>query len=143
MFLTPTARSNADYEALSAVFEFQPSRSATRHSHCFNVSIRDDDILEDAESFTVSLSTSIDGMDVGIATAQVDIVDNDEVSVSLETPAMEVSEGLGSAAVCARLTGISERVVSLALTDLPGTAQGTRKHFLPTRRRLGIARLIE
>ena len=129
MFLTPTARSNADYEALSAVFEFQPSRSATRHSHCFNISVHDDDILEDTESFTVSLSTSIDGVDVTIATAQVDIVDNDNdrVALGLRQSEYTVGEGMGVVEVCADLLGKLGRVVPIVLESLDtgGVAVGT------------------
>ena len=129
LFLTSIARSNTDYEELSTAFEFQPSRTATSHSHCFNVSIRDDDILEDTESFTISLSTSIEAADISVATTQVDIVDNDAVSVSLE-PEIGISEGAGFVTVCARLTGAAERDVSLDLTTLPGTAQGDRNHTI-------------
>ena len=65
-------------------------------------------------------------MDIGVAVAQVDILDNDGVSVSWETPEMEVSEEMGFVEVCARLTGVTKRVVSLGVTDQPDTAQGTR-----------------
>ena len=54
---------------------------------CRNISITDDPILEDVETFTVSLTTTDEKVNINIASATVSVFDNDgEYSIHIPIP---------------------------------------------------------
>lgn len=66
---------DADYISLSSVIVIQPIESR----RCITVLINDDEILESAESFEVSLSSEVDGLVLIPQIATVTLSDNDRM----------------------------------------------------------------
>ena len=93
-----------------------------------DVEIRDDDILEDSETFDVLLSSPNPAVRYTTnQSARVYITDNDRVALGLRQSEYTVGEGTGVVEVCADLLGKLGRVVPIVLesSDTGGVAVGT------------------
>ena len=93
---------------------------------CAMVIINDDDIVENRESLSVSLSSETDCARITGEPAIVTIIDNDYVIVGLNSTEYSVNEGEESATVCVELSGRIERrePIQVTLSTKAGTAQG-------------------
>lgn len=85
---------------------------------CTNISVIDDDIFEDEESFSISLRVDIDAS-IHIRQTTITIQDNDQVSLSLTTNMMTVAEDVGVMEVCVELTGQTEKETPYQLMLIP------------------------
>ena len=64
-----------DYTAVDGTIMFQSNRPT-----CTSVTIIDDDVLEDRETFMISLSSSDSDVNTGIDSASITIIDDDGIS---------------------------------------------------------------
>ena len=71
-----TATYDQDYVGLPRALSFASEQSLNFPS-CVNVTIIDDDVLEERENFTIVLSTEFSGVSVSRARSLVEITDND------------------------------------------------------------------
>ncbi|MGV0006106.1 MAG: Calx-beta domain-containing protein [Candidatus Porifericomitaceae bacterium WSBS_2022_MAG_OTU9] len=91
---TDTATAGDDYTAISAMMITIPAMS--QRSDVFTISILEDEVVESAEVFTVSATTSSAVVSTGTRTASttVTIIDNDTATLSIQGEAtVTVSEG--------------------------------------------------
>lgn len=102
---------------------YEPSGSAEQLL-CQEVPIQNDTILENTESFDVTISTNDRGVNLTRSRVPVYIQDDDGVRVSIEHREYSVQEEAGTLTVCTTLDGVIERNVQLMLHLLPNTAQG-------------------
>ena len=112
-----------DYVETSATLVYEPSGSAEQLL-CQEVPIQNDTILENTESFDVTISTNDRGVNLTRSRVPVYIQDDDGVRVSIEHREYSVQEEAGTLTVCTTLDGVIERNVQLMLHLLPNTAQG-------------------
>ena len=92
---------------------------------CIDVSVADDSLFEDVETFTISLGVSEDtrrAVSIHIGEATIAIVDNDQVSLSLTAESMTLAESTGTFEVCVQLSGQTEKTIpyQLSVTSLEG-----------------------
>lgn len=89
-----------DYSVLNGTLPF----SACQNRSCLTITIHDDLVLENVESFTVTLETT-PGLDIritlGQVVAEIEITDDDSATVGLEQTVYVVSEDGTSVEVCA------------------------------------------
>ena len=84
-----------------------------------NIEIRDDDLLEDSETFDVLLSSPNPAVRYTTnQSARVYITDNDRVTLGLRQSVYTVVEGTGAVEVCADLLGGLGKVVPIMLESL-------------------------
>ena len=119
-----TAVVPGDYTTNSGMLTFAPSEADVQTQQVA-VGIIDDIIDEPDESFTVHLrdlvyGRFVDGRDVAAAT--VNIIDDDEPSVSIADVNVAVDEGDRSATLTIALTGGSSTPVSVGYYTVDGTA---------------------
>jgi len=93
---------------------------------CVNVSIVNDEILENTEQFRVILSSPNSFVRLVRPASLVYVLDNDGVRISLEQREVELSEAreTGSIDICASLVGLTQRNIAVTLTTQQGTASG-------------------
>ena len=104
----PTA--NADYQSISTTLTFNMADSMVQEM-CVNVSLVDDSIFEDDESFVVSLHVEHSAVSIHIQETTVTIEDNDQVTVSFLANETSIPESIGVWQLCVQLTGQTERSV--------------------------------
>ena len=125
--LTPshphTLTVNTDYGNFSALVIFQPSPELVQQQ-CFNISITDDAIFEQDESFSVAIAATNLAVSLHISRATVTIGDDDHVTVGLQGSEFTANEGSGTLDICCDLIGQLERSVSISLETMPQTALG-------------------
>lgn len=131
-----TARAGEDYTATAATFTFSPEDEVLTRT--VTVPILNDDTLETAETFTVTLSNPTDGAvigDNGVVT--VTITDSDMVSVgfSEDTLNVEALEGSRSAEVTVVVEGMADAPVSVEVFTVADTATA-RADFRPVTQRI-------
>ena len=112
-----------DYETFSHSFTFQPLAS-NEQKICQNLTLLDDTLLEDEESLTVTMDVNHHGVSIHINQANVIIIDDDEVTLSLRSSRSVVPEDVGQVSVCVDLEGSTEKTVEYNIVLQPGTAQG-------------------
>ncbi|CAI8022061.1 Extracellular matrix protein FRAS1, partial [Geodia barretti] len=96
---------------------------------CVDVEIYDDSVLEDTETFSITLSSSDPQVIVGaVGVASIIISDDDSVEVSLQGSSYEVDEGL-SVLVCVSLSSDVERNVEVTLTTFSDSATATSDYI--------------
>ena len=119
---TATSSDPQDFTSLSnnAVFDQATSRA------CADISIINDAIFEDSETFTVTVSGVEQGVDfVSPASATVTILDNDIVTIGFEMARYEGNEGEMTEVCVAVSDGVTvERAVTVRLTTQDATAKG-------------------
>ena len=76
-----------------------------------NVSLVDDSVFEDDESFVVSLHVEHSAVSIHIRETTVTIEDNDQVTVSFLANETSIPESIGVWQLCVQLTGQTERSV--------------------------------
>ena len=109
-----------DYQSVSMTLLFEHGQ----HQKCESIEIEDDAILEDTEYFILQLTTSDDDVQLGIDSARIVVVDDDNVTVGLDHEAYSIDESSGQVTVCVSLTGDIERSVTVSVHTQPVTAQG-------------------
>ena len=85
-------------------------------------------MLEDTESFSVSLTSIDDNIQFHISVASVSIEDEDTATALIVGAEFRWQEGAGPADVCVELQGLRERDVRVVLTPRSLTAQGLASH---------------
>ena len=99
--------------------------SAASREECVSITITNDTILEDTESFDVVLSSSDSFLRFTQQTSRVYIIDDDGVRVGLQERTVEVMEGEGQAIpLCVDVVGRFQQNVEVTLESQPDSAQG-------------------
>ena len=93
---------------------------------CGSIVILPDATLEVDEAFTAQLSSSDPRVMITAPTADITILNNDNVTVSLQAASYSIQEG-NSTQICTELTGSSERTVAVTLTTFEGTAGNVKQ----------------
>ena len=70
------------------------------------------------------MNVSHPGVSIHISRANVVIMDDDEVTLSLRSSASVVSEDIGRVEICVDLEGSTEKTIEYSVVTQPGTAQG-------------------
>lgn len=111
----------ADFRPLSHILTFNPAQ-AEMQELCAEVSVLDDQVFEEDESFLVSLQVDHSGVSKDIQQTTVTVLDNDLVTIGLTTNQTSVPESVGVVSLCVRLTGLTERNVSynMQVTSVEG-----------------------
>ena len=93
---------------------------------CVNVSVVDDEVLENTEQFQVQLSSPNSFVRLVRPRSVVYLLDNDGVRISLEQREVELSEAqeTGGIDICVSLVGLTQRDIPVTLTTQQGTASG-------------------
>ena len=132
MYISPLSPSlppaGADYSSFTATVQFSPNATAPQQLACRHIPILQDSMLEDTESFSVSLTSINDNIQFHISTASVSIEDDDTVTALIMGAEFRWQEGAGPAEVCVELQGLRERDVRVVLTPRSLTAQGLTSH---------------
>ena len=102
---------------------YQPSEAVTQ-LHCLRVPILNDSVLENTESFSITITTLDTNVVLTQSRVPVYIQDDDGVRVSLERREYSIREEEGALTVCTTLDGAIEREVQMMLNLVPITAQG-------------------
>ena len=120
VFQEGTATS-ADYSNTDLSYTFSNDSDT---SQCFVLLIIDDGLLEDNESFNVSLSSQQDVVTLVNSTTEVVVQDTSVLTVGFESAAYTITEG-GSTLVCARIFNgsLAEQFV-LPLSIISASEQG-------------------
>ena len=122
---TATSTDPADFSAISHHLTFDQTTSRV----CADVSISDDHVVENDETFSIMIGGGDSGVTfVTPTSAVVTIVDNDIVTIGLQTDRFQGSEG-EQTDVCASVRGIStlERSVTVRISTIDRSAQGDTK----------------
>ena len=112
-----TAVSGADYDTATGTLTFPAGQT----SQTITVTVRDDTLDEDDETFTVTLSGAVNAA-IGDAGATGTIEDDDAVEVSLSPASPSVDEGVGNLEFEAALNLESTRTVTVDWALADGTA---------------------
>ena len=72
-----SAENGSDYTAVSSSLTFPATTSSDDAMQCINVSITDDSVFEDPETFTVTVTTTTPRVTVGNDNTTVTITDNE------------------------------------------------------------------
>ena len=111
----------------SGSFAFLPSTNPSQQQ-CYNVDIRDDATYESTEEFSIELSTNVSRVNLITSLIQIEIEDNDRVTVGLNQTEFAVVEELQSGGVsftvCTVLTGTIEKTVVVRLFSEPSSSNG-------------------
>ena len=89
---------------------------------CINVSIVDDSVFEDAETFRVSLRVDQvvrSAVSIHNGETAITILDNDNVRLSLAAASRTVPESIGTVEVCVQLNGQTQKPIPYQLTVIP------------------------
>ena len=113
-----------DYESFSQSFLFHPLATINEQKVCHNLTLFDDNLLENQESLTITMDVNHPGVSIHINRATVVIMDNDEVTLSLRSSASAVLEDVGQVGICVDLEGSTEKTIEYSIVAQPGTAQG-------------------
>ena len=115
-----TATAGADYTALAADAMVTFATGTTTQT--VSVAILNDDLLEGAETFTVSLGTLPSGVTMGDTTSvTVTITDDDAPTVSFTTGTVSVAEGDGTVEISVRLSASPSTNLAIPVTTNDGS----------------------
>ncbi len=96
-----------------------------------SISLDDDDILENTESFQVFLSSEDSGVRTTVASvADVYILDNDGVRMGIQERDYVVMETQSVQPICVELIGRIQKNINVALSTSPGTARGMNVYII-------------
>ena len=114
--------SSVDYTSIDSMLTIASGSSR----ECIPVvATTDDDILEDDESFDISLSTADPDVNVTAASATVTITeDADNVTVAFQEPPYTIPEGASMQVCVAVVTGVLERDIMVTVSSVDDTAVG-------------------
>ncbi|RYD66298.1 MAG: aggregation factor core protein MAFp3, isoform C, partial [Verrucomicrobiaceae bacterium] len=116
-----TAQETTDYTLVTGVLVFEDGET----SKTFTIPITNDLLIEESETFGVTLSSPTGGATVGAqATAQVTIIDNDQ-SLQLSAPTVSVNEAAGTVTLTVTRLGVSTGQVSVAYATSDNTESGS------------------
>lgn len=117
-----THTASEDYRFASGNFVFLPSTRPSQE-RCYNIDILDDATYESTEQLSVNLSTNVSRVNLITTSIQLEIEDNDRVTVGLNQTEFVVVEELQSGdvsfTVCTVLTGSIEKTVVIHLFSEP------------------------
>ena len=106
---------------------FLPSTLPSQN-RCFNVDILDDVTYESTEQLSVNLSTNVSRVNLITTSIQIEIRDNDRVTIGLNQTEFaiveELQSGDASFTVCTVLTGSIEKTVVVRLFSEPTSSAG-------------------
>ena len=112
-----------DFSApVNRLVTFQVSSEEVQ-TQCVEVTVDDDDRVEDVETFHVEISTTVPRIRIGGNTATVRVTDNDVVDVAMTSQQLSVDEG-ETVSVCVSRSGVIEKTVTVGLSLEPRSAQG-------------------
>lgn len=116
-----------DYRFASGNFTFPPSTMPSQ-DRCFNIDILDDLTFESTEQLSVNLSANVSRVNLITTSIQIEIEDNDGVTVGLNQTDFAIVEELQSGdvsfTVCTVLTGRLEKTVVVHLFSEPISSAG-------------------
>ena len=113
---------NVDFSSLSSTSLFF---SGTSGVECLNISILDDNFVEQNETFSVLLTTSNSAVEISLSSATVTIIDNDTVTIGWSSASFQFDENGPFATVCAEiLQGDIARRISVFYSTMDDTTQG-------------------
>ena len=122
-----THTASADYRFSNGSFSFPPSTRPSQEE-CYNIYILDDATYEATEQLSVNLSTSVSRVNLITTSLQIEIEDNDNVTVGLNQTEFAVVEELQSGdvsfTVCTVLTGSIEKTVIVRLFSEHVSSEG-------------------
>lgn len=98
---------------------------------CFNVTIMDDDIVENNETFYLALFSKDPAFSLISSRTAVVITDNDEVMLTLQETNYTVNESVGLVEIKVELEGKLERDVTLSMKSNDGTALALSRDYSP------------
>ena len=107
-------------------FAFMPSANSVQQQ-CHSIAITDDTTLESTEQFSVQLSTNVSRVNVNTDLMQVEIEDNDRVTIGFNETAFLVLEeepGGASITICTVLTGNTEKNIVVNLFTESSSTDG-------------------
>lgn len=113
-----TATAPADYASATGTLTFTPGATQA----AFNVTIVNDTLVENSETFSVTLSNPISATLGAPASASITIADNDLPSVALSSANYFVNEGAGAVPVTLTLDQPAPFTVTVAYATSNGTA---------------------
>lgn len=115
-----------DYVAVSNIPLFTELSEASSRRECVNISISNDTILEDTESFEVSLASSPSSpVRITQGVSIVYIIDDDGVRIGLKERTIVVPEGGPQhIPICVEMVGRFQQSIEVVLESQPGTAHG-------------------
>jgi len=113
-----TAEAGVDYTATSGTLTFSPGDT----SQNFTVPILDDELEEDKETVTLTLSDPSNASLGGTNPATLNIIDDEGPVVDFSSSTYSVAEDAGSATITVTLTPTSENVVTVDYETVEGTA---------------------
>lgn len=113
------AQPSVDYSALQDI-TFYPDDKSRK---CLDISITDDHIVEEDESFTLTLTSLDSAISLSPDTVTVLISDNDKVVLAIQQPSYTVQESAEELQLSIEIVdGILDRSVSLAVESRDGNA---------------------
>lgn len=115
---------NPDYVAIPSIPFFDEMSSESSQRECVIISISNDTLLEDTESFNVMLSSSDSAVHISQGASTVYILDDDQVRLGLKEGTVTVSEDSQFIPVCVELVGRTQEVIEVVVETQPGSAQG-------------------
>lgn len=121
-----TASELRDYSKLLLTVPFSESDGDRR---CINVTIIDDLLLENDESFTLLLTSADSAVSVSQNMTTVTILDDDSVTLALQPVQLTIEENTQLVQITVILRGSLEREVSLMLESKDGTATSVNKDY--------------
>jgi hypothetical protein len=123
-----TATAPADYTAISGTLTFTPGVTQT----AFNIAIVDDALVENAETFSVTLSNPVSATLGTPSSAQVTIADNDLPTVQLSSAGYSVNENAGTVPITVTLDQATPFTVTVAYASSDGTAAAPGDYITAT-----------
>ena len=118
-----------DYHPVPSMEFFGELSTASFRKECVTISIANDTVLEDTESFDVVLSSSDSVVNITRRVSRVHIIDDDGVRVGLKERTLTVSEGEGATIpICVELVGRIQHNIEAVVTTSPLSAHGENTH---------------
>ncbi len=116
---------DSDYQSISTTLTFSPEL-AIEQEICFNVTVMDDSIFEDDESFLLLLRVEHAAVSIHIHRTNISILDDDYVTLTMATNETVQVESAGGYDVCVELSGPIEKTVpyQLDIRSLEGLLTG-------------------
>ena len=113
------AQTPDDYKRISYLTSYSHNDGTRK---CINITIVDDDLVEDTETFQLWLTSKDEAVSLMSNQLTLMIVDNDKALLALEQTNFTVNESIGQLEVTVRLSGQLERNVIFSVTSDDGTA---------------------
>ena len=129
-----TAHAQADYARLFTT-QFEPSDGNT---HCVDIAIIDDSLVERNETFTLALISNDSAVSLTSQSATVVIIDNDQAMFGFVHNTYTVNEGGGQGEIAIQLLGGQslEREIFVHLESSDGSAIATNSDYTAFRKAL-------